>query len=225
MGSNSCEVEIGEAKMIYNDADFIVISALQHFSFCPRQCALIHVEQVWQENRLTAQGRVMHEKAHSGECETRGDIRISRGVALRSLELGLTGVADVVEFHRQPDGTSIPFPVEYKLGQPKENNCDRVQLCAQAVCLEAMLATCVPEGALFYGRNRRREAVDFNSALRAETALLCQQVHSLIETAVTPPPVYSKKCLSCSLLDICLPNKISINAGAYINRCMKEAAE
>lgn len=211
--------------MSYSEDDFIPISALQHFSFCPRQCALIHVERAWQENVLTAEGRVLHEKAHSGECETRGDIRISRGIALRSLELGLTGVADVVEFHRRPDGSSTPFPVEYKRGLPKAGNCDRVQLCAQAICLESMLAVAVPEGALFYGIDRRREPIAFTPELRAETVALCIAVHNLLQTCVTPPPEYSTKCRSCSLLDLCMPKKIRVNAKVYINRFLKEESE
>jgi CRISPR-associated exonuclease Cas4 len=211
--------------MSYAEDELIPISALQHFSFCPRQCALIHVERIWHENMLTAQGRVMHEKAHSGESETRGDIRIARGVALRSLEFGISGVADVVEFHRQSDGSALPFPVEYKLGKPKEGNCDRVQLCAQAVCLEAMLNIPVPCGALFYGRNRRREPVDFTEDLRSETAELCRLVHELIAACLTPAPIYNKRCLSCSLYDLCMPKKMSIGATAYIKRHMKEAVE
>lgn len=211
--------------MSYAEDELIAISALQHLSFCPRQCALIHVERIWRENMLTAQGRVMHEKAHSGLSETRGDVRISRSVALRSLELGITGVADVVEFHRQPDGSSIPFPVEYKLGQPKVGNCDRVQLCAQAICLESMLDVAIPCGALFYGRNHRREQVAFTPELRAETAEMCSQVHALIAAGVTPAPVYSKRCKSCSLFDICMPKKILVGARAYIKRHIKESVE
>ena len=202
--------------------ELIPISALQHFSFCPRQCALIHIERVWQENMLTAEGRAMHEKTHSGETETRGNVRISRGLALRSLELGVTGVSDVVEFHRQKNNTTVPFPVEYKHGKPKEGNCDRVQLCAQAMCLESMLKKDVPEGALFYGRSRRREAVTFTDDLRAETKELCRKVHQLVSSCKTPPPVYSSRCRSCSLYDICMPKKVAISAEKYIDRFLKK---
>jgi CRISPR-associated exonuclease Cas4 len=211
--------------MSYSENDLVPISSLQHFSFCPRQCALIHVEQLWHENMLTAEGRVMHDNAHSGDEECRGNVRISRGIALRSLELGITGVADVVEFHKMPDGTVRPFPVEYKHGKPKEGNCDRVQLCAQAICLEAMLNTQVPSGALFYGRTRRREDVAFTDDLRRETAELCRAVHALIESAQTPAPAYSKRCRSCSLYDLCMPKKICAKAGFYIDRCLKENEE
>jgi CRISPR-associated exonuclease Cas4 len=183
---------------------------------------LIHIERVWQENMLTAEGRAMHEKAHSGDSETRGDVHIARGLALRSLELGITGVADVVEFHRQPDGSSVPFPVEYKHGKPKEGNCDRVQLCAQALCLESMLKVAVPEGALFYGRSRRREPVALTDALRIETAELCRKVHQLLNSCVTPAPVYSPRCRSCSLYDICMPKKVFISAERYIERFLKK---
>lgn len=208
--------------MNYADSDFIAISALQHYSFCPRQCALIHVEQVWQENMLTAEGRAMHDKAHSGESETRGDVRIARGVALRSAELGITGVADVVEFHKQLDDSVVPFPVEYKHGKPKEGNCDRIQLCAQAVCLESMLDVEVPCGALFYGRNRRREPVDFSVELRCETAELSRKVHQLINSCETPAPEYSQRCRSCSLFDLCMPRKVCVSADAYIERSLNK---
>lgn len=211
--------------MSYSENDLFPISALQHYSFCPRQCALIHVERVWQENIFTAEGHALHDKAHSGENETRGNIRIARGIALRSLELGVTGVADVVEFHTLEDDSVQPFPVEYKHGKPKEGNCDRIQLCAQAICLEAMLNVHVPKGALFYGRSRRREQVDFTEALRAETTMLCSKVHALMESCETPAPVYSQRCRSCSLFDICMPKKISVKADAYIDRFLEESEE
>jgi len=122
--------------MSYLEDDLIQLSALQHYAFCPRQCALIHVEQVWSENLLTAEGRIMHEHVHEEGDESRGDIRIERGVSLRSLQLGLIGKADVIEYHRQPDGSWQAFPVEYKRGKPKPDDSDKIQLCAQAICLE-----------------------------------------------------------------------------------------
>ena len=145
-----------EEAMSYSEDDLIMISALQHFAFCPRQCALIHIEQVWTESGLTAEGRIMHEKVHEEQRESRGAVRIECGIPLRSLRLGLIGKADVVEFHRIGKGVWQPFPVEYKRGKPKPDHCDKVQLCAQAMCLEEMLSVPVPEGALFYGRTRRR---------------------------------------------------------------------
>ena len=194
--------------MNYSEDDLILLSALQHYIFCPRQCALIHVEQVWSENRLTAEGRIMHERVHEEGRESRGNVRIEHGVPLRSLRLGLSGMADVVEFHRQPDGCWKPFPVEYKRGKPKPDDCDRVQLCAQALCLEEMLKVEIPSGAIFYGKTRHRHDVVFDEALRKETEETAEQVHKLIESGVTPRPVYQSKCDSCSLFESCLPKTI-----------------
>lgn len=188
-----------------NTDDLIQLSSLQHFVFCPRQCALIHIEQVWSENVFTAEGRIMHDKADSNKSESRGKMRIDYSVPLRSLRLGLIGKADVVEFHRQENEIWLPFPVEYKRGKPKSDNCDRVQLCAQAICLEEMLGVEIKEGALFYGQTRRREDVIFDAALRQETEDTARKVHELIESGITPKTEYSKKCESCSLLELCMP--------------------
>lgn len=191
-----------------NPEELIMISALQHFVFCPRQCALIHIEQVWDENRFTAEGKIMHEHVHEQGNESRGNIKIGRGIPLRSLRLGLVGVADVVEFHRIDKNLWQPFPVEYKRGKPKPDNSDLVQLCAQAICLEEMLSMPVPKGALFYGRTRRRLDVTFDEALRNKTEVAAREAHDLIESGVTPPPVYSKRCESCSLIGECMPKKM-----------------
>lgn len=188
--------------------DLLMISALQHYAFCPRQCALIHVEQIWQESGRTAEGRILHERVHEEGSESRGNIRIERGVSLRSLHLGLIGKADVVEFHRQADGSWLPFPVEYKRGKPKADDCDKIQLCAQAMCLEEMLGVKVPAGALFYGQTRHRLDVVFNEALRRETEQTARQVHELITSGRTPLPVYEKRCKSCSIISECLPKTI-----------------
>lgn len=136
---------------MFSEDDLLMLSALQHLSFCPRQCALIHIEQIWAENVFTAEGRVMHERAHDEDRrETRAGVRVERGMPLRSLKLGLIGKADVVEFHSGLGGKGwTPFPVEYKRGKPKVDDCDKVQLCAQALCLEEMLGVAVPAGALF----------------------------------------------------------------------------
>lgn len=209
--------------MPYSEDNLIPISALQHYAFCPRQCALIHIECVWQENRFTAEGRVLHEKAHSSEGETRGNLRIARSVPLRSLEIGLTGIADVVEFHRHADDTETAFPVEYKRGKPKIGNCDRVQLCAQAICLEEMLRMAVPAGALFYGKTRRREDVLFDAALREETHGLAQAVHDLMIQGLTPPPEPNARCRSCSLATACMPDDAKRPAGTYVERCIRES--
>ncbi|MBS3918501.1 MAG: CRISPR-associated protein Cas4 [Deltaproteobacteria bacterium] len=192
----------------YSEDDLIQLSALQHFAFCPRQCALIHVEQIWLESGLTAEGRIMHEKVHEQDRESRGNVRIEYGVPLRSLRLGLIGKADVVEFLRLNKETWQPFPVEYKRGKPKLDHCDMIQLCAQAICLEEMLSVSVPSGAIFYGRTRRRFDVSFDDSLRKETEETAKRTHQLITSGKTPPPVYEKRCESCSLIRECLPKAI-----------------
>lgn len=194
--------------MNYSENDLIMLSALQHLVFCERQCALIHIEQVWSENIFTAEGRIMHEKVDTANRESRGKIRIEYGVPLRSLRLGLIGKADVVEFHKTGDQW-IPFPVEYKRGKPKLDDCDKVQLCSQAICLEEMLNVEINEGALFYGQTRRREDIVFEMALRMETEDTARQVHELIASGITPKPEYSAKCKKCSLVELCLPKTCS----------------
>jgi CRISPR-associated exonuclease Cas4 len=194
---------------MYTEDDCLPLSGLQHLIFCERQCALIHVEQAWAENRLTAEGRIMHERVHNTGQESRGDIRVEYGMPLRSLKLGLVGKADVVEFHRkkQEDGKDLwlPFPVEYKRGRFKKDDSDRVQLCAQAMCLEEMLDMDIPEGALFYGKMRRRQDVVFDLSLREKTKDAAECFHELINSGRTPRAIYKKGCERCSMLDICLP--------------------
>jgi len=190
---------------MYTEDDLIQLSALQHMAFCPRQCALIHVEQTWTESGLTAEGRIMHERVHDEDRESRGNVRFESGVPLRSLRLGLIGKADVVEFHRTSDDDWQPFPVEYKRGKPKMDHCDKVQLCAQAMCLEEMLNVQIPAGAIFYGQTRHRLDVTFDEALRKETEETAKQAHILIESGCTPKPVYAKRCERCSLKAECLP--------------------
>jgi len=209
---------------MYGPEDLIQLSALQHMAFCERQCALIHVEQTWQESGRTAEGRIMHERVHDEGGESRGNVRIERGVSLRSLRLGLIGKADVVEFHRQADGTWRPFPVEYKRGKPKANDCDKVQLCAQAICLEEMLSVDIPAGAFFYGQTRRRLDVAFDEALRRETEETARRAHELITSGRTPPPVYEKRCESCSLMTDCLPRTIQKRRSVknYLERILEE---
>ena len=193
---------------MYKEDDLIPLSALQHLIFCERQCALIHIEQAWAENLFTAEGRIMHEHVHAEERESRGKIRIEYGMSLRSLRLGLIGKADVVEFHRRVDGSWQPFPVEYKRGKPKKDSSDKVQLCAQALCLEEMMDVSVPDGALFYGKTRRRLDVVFDGTLRKLTEETAMRLHELIESGRTPRPVYGKKCDSCSLAGMCLPKTV-----------------
>lgn len=200
--------------MNYTEEELLPLSGLQHLIFCERQCALIHIEQAWVENRLTAEGRIMHERVDSKDCESRGNVRIEYSMPLRSLRLGLVGKADVVEFHRKPvPGKEkhkiwVPFPVEYKRGKPKKDNSDKVQLCAQALCLEEMMKIEIHEGALFYGKTRRRLDVPFGIAMRQETEDAAKRLHDLFQSGRTPRPVYTKKCDRCSFIDTCLPKAL-----------------
>lgn len=203
---------------MFDDDELLPISALQHLLFCERQCALIHIERVWVENRLTAEGRIMHKKAHDGPDEARGAMRIARGLPLRCARLGLVGVADVIEFHPPTDvGKRRPFPVEYKRGKPKSHDADRVQLCAQALCLEEMFDVDISAGALFYGQTRRRRDVRFDDALRQLTEQTAARLHALIAAGVTPRAIREPKCDNCSLLTVCLPDALAAKraAGAY----------
>ncbi len=209
---------------MYSEDDFIQLSALQHFIFCQRQCALSYIEQVWEENLLTAEGGIMHDKAHEEKFETRDGVRIERSMPLRSVKLGLNGRADIVEFHKVESGCELPFPVEYKHGKPKENNCDKVQLCAQAMCLEEVLNVNIPAGAIFYGKIRRRLDVSFDNALRAETEETTLRLHEFIKAGKTPKPEYSKKCKSCSLVSVCMPETFErrISVAKYLQEAVKE---
>ena len=216
---------------MYSEDDLIPLSALQHILFCERQCALIHIEQTWAENLFTAEGRIMHERVHEADRQSRGRVRIEYSMWLRSLRLGLIGKAYVVEFHRKPAPQNtksamwVPFPVEYKRGKPKKDNCDKVQLCAQALCLEEMLAVEVPCGALFYGKKRRRTDVTFDSALKQQTEDTAMHLHKLITSGRTPKPVYMKKCDSCSLAKLCLPKIIERKRSVkrYLSGAIRES--
>ncbi|HMP72518.1 MAG TPA: CRISPR-associated protein Cas4 [Kiritimatiellia bacterium] len=208
---------------MYTDEDLLPLSALQHLIFCERQCALIHVEKLWVENRLTAEGRILHDKVHEAGRDVRGAVKTARGLRIRSLALGLIGQADVVEFHRQTDGATTPYPVEFKRGRAKADRCDEVQLCAQAMCLEEMLGTTVPCGAIFYGQPRRRAEVEFSNDLRQETTEMSKRLHELVEREITPPAVYDKKCAACSLLGLCRPKEAGGGGSVetYIRRMIK----
>jgi CRISPR-associated exonuclease Cas4 len=201
---------------MFSEDDLLPLSGLQHLRFCERQWGLIHLEQQWEENRLTAEGRLLHDRVHERETEARPGILAARGLHIRSLRLGVTGIADVVEFHRTDasaegvrvagrDGWWRPFPVEYKRGRPKPDSCDEVQLCAQAMCLEEMFETRILAGALFYGETRRRADVAFDEALRAETQALSERMQQLYAVRKTPAAEYSGKCERCSLYGRCLP--------------------
>ena len=190
---------------MYHEDDLLMISALQHLLFCPRQCAFIHIEQLWTENRLTAEGRILHERVHTAASQSRRKVRVEFDMPIRSLQLGLIGRGDVVEFHLQDDGVWLPFPVEYKRGRPKKDDSDRVQLCAQALCLEEMVGVSVPAGALYYGKKNRRTEVEFDSELRHITEDTAVRLHKLLSDTVTPAPEYSPRCENCSFLETCLP--------------------
>ncbi len=200
---------------MFTESDLLMLSALQHLAFCERQCCLIHVEQAWSENRLTAEGRILHERVHEQETESRGDVIIVRGLKLRSLRLGLSGVADVVEFQKveESDGINLPgrkgkwrvYPVEYKRGKPKKEGSDEIQLCGQAFCLEEMTGAKIETGALYYGSQHKRHEVVFNEELRNKTESMAKRLHELVAAAVTPKAVYEKKCDNCSLIDVCMP--------------------
>jgi CRISPR-associated exonuclease Cas4 len=186
---------------------WVPLSALQHHLFCPRQCALIHVERIWAEDGATAEGRLLHERVDGGRPDRRAGIRVVRGLSIRSVALGVVGKADVVELHGSGVGLR-PYPVEYKRGRPKAHRADEVQLCAQAICLEEMFAVPVAEGALFYGETRRRTDVAFDESLRALTAAVAADVRRMIAEDATPPPVHKPGCARCSLLDACRPGRL-----------------
>jgi CRISPR-associated exonuclease Cas4 len=200
---------------MYSDDDLLLLSGIQHFAFCRRQWALIHIEQQWEENLLTFGGRGLHERADDPfYTEARGAVFITRSLPLVSHQLGLYGVADVVEFHRSEAGIQLrerpgtwkPNLVEYKYGEPKSDNRDIVQLCAQAICLEEMLNIDIAEGDMFYGRTRRRHHVIFDADLRRHVSELASEMHQLFEQRVTPLPEKKEACKRCSLIENCLPN-------------------
>ena len=214
---------------MFAESDLLPISALQHMIFCERQCALIHNEQLWAENRLTIQGQQLHQKAHDARrAESRPGVRITRGLPLRSFTHGLIGQADVVEFHtpvttgpdEPPDHPPNPdsvLPIEYKRGRPKAHNADRVQLCAQAFCLEELLRLTgpIPAGRLFYGKTRRRQDVPFDASLREQTRRAIQRLHALIGSRKTPPAQYEPhKCDRCSLIHLCMPKQLKARRSA-----------
>jgi len=214
---------------VFTEDELLPISALQHLEYCPRRCALIHVEGLWAENAMTAEGRVLHQRAHEAASETVHGVRIARRLRLASHSLGLFGVADVVEFHAtdDPGGAALSglpgrwrtLPIEYKRGQRKPEISYRVQLCAQALCLEEMLATRIPCGALYHGATRRRQPVEFDDALRHRVLLRTSELHELLDAGLTPPPVHGPKCRYCSLAGKCVPKLLpSQSARDYVSR-------
>lgn len=208
------------------EEDYLPLSGLQHFAFCRRQWALIHLERQWAENLRTVEGDLLHRRAHDEQqTESRGDVLIVRGLRVISHRLRLQGVCDVVEFRRDPagvslagrEGTWLPYPVEYKRGRPKANDADEVQLCAQAMCLEEMLLCAVPEGSLFYGEPRRRTRVALDAALRERVEALAAEMRALYLRGHTPRAKPGKGCGACSLKELCLPRLVkSQSPAAYL---------
>ena len=193
------------------DVRLIPLSALQHYAFCPRQCALIHNEQAWAENYLTAQGRVLHERVDSGEPETRKGVRFERTVHVSAEKLGISGVLDLVEVDTK---TGRLKPVEYKRGKPKPDPMDEIQLCAQGLCLEEMTGQTVNEGALWYMETRHRVSIVFSDDLRGQTLATIAAVRELLNSGQTPPPDYGKRCKACSLVEICQPELLRKRDGS-----------
>jgi len=201
---------------MFTEDELLPISALADIVFCERRAALHRLEEIWQENVSTIEGHHLHDKVHAGEGESRGTVRIVRGLRLRSLRLGLSGVADVFEFHRLEQNTEgivlqgvsgrwMPFPVEYKRGVVRHEESFECQLCAQALCLEEMLNCHIPAGALFYGLSRRRKDIFLTNDLRRGTAIAAVRLHQVVNAGITPPATYEKKCEKCSLLAQCMP--------------------
>ena len=224
---------------LFSEDDLLPISTLADLFFCERRAALHHLEGIWEDNVFTVEGTYLHQKAHSEDrIESRGDERIARSLRLRSLRLGLSGIADVVEFHRLPEavvasrtesgglpagvrlpsarGLWQPFPVEYKRGRLRREEGYEVQLCAQALCLEEMLGGAVPAGAVFYGAPRRRLEIIFTEELRGQTETAAARLHAIIGAGKTPVARYEKKCESCSLLSLCMPK--TTGGGKSIDR-------
>ena len=218
--------------MAFKEEEYLQLSGLQHFSFCRRQWALIHMEQQWAENLRTVDGRILHEKAHDGsQREKRADLLVTRDMSVHSPTLGVSGSCDVVEFHRCDGGISLagqeglwqPYPVEYKRGAPKVSDADRLQLCAQAICLEEMLCCAIPEGALYYGETRRREIVDLDEALRSRVRGLLGEMHDLYRRGHTPRVKPTKSCNACSLKERCLPKLMKKRSVAdYLRENMED---
>jgi CRISPR-associated exonuclease Cas4 len=220
---------------MFSEDDLLPLSALQHYVYCPRQAALIHLERAWTDNVLTAEGTHLHGKADAGQRESRGATIILRAVALRSFVYGLSGKADVVELHQRTDDSIDTVllenqrwcvqPVEYKRGKPKKYREDEVQLCAQALCLEEMLGVHIAEGHLFYGTTRRRKLTVFDSALRELTASTAVRMHALFAAGVTPRAEPGPKCKNCSLNEICKPTAAERSARGYVVELLRSSDE
>jgi CRISPR-associated exonuclease Cas4 len=210
----------------YAEEDFLQLSGIQHFAFCRRQWALIHIENLWAENYQTTDGALMHKKAHNPDIkESRRDLCVMRSVSVYSRTLGITGQCDVVEFYKNAcgiqlngkDGLWIPYPVEYKRGEPKPNDCDALQLCAQAMCLEQMLCCSIEEGALYYGQTKRRQTISLTEDLRMRVEEMTREMHSYAKRGYTPKVKPVKACNACSMKELCMPKLLQKkSAMAYL---------
>lgn len=215
-----------------NDADFLMLSGLKHFRFCRRRWALVHLEQQWQENALTLEGHYMHERVHDDNfTELRGSVLLSRGMPVRSETLKITGECDMVELHKSEAGVPIQgrdglwqvYPVEYKHGEPDERGADELQLCAQAMCLEEMFVTEIPEGAIYYGKTRHRMIVALTEDLRKQTKDALAEMHRLFVQRYTPKAKWTRACKNCSLVEICLPKlEKRMTASEYVKHMLAE---
>lgn len=216
----------------FDEEDYLQISGIQHFSFCRRQWALIHVEHLWKDNLRTVEGSLLHERTHDeGVSKKRVDLLTVRGMHVSSKQLGVSGVCDTVEFHRCTDGVHLfgregkwkPYPVEYKRGMPKTQDADRLQICCQVMCLEEMLATSIQEGALFYGEPRRREEVIFTQSLRDMVRHEVEEMHKYAMRGYTPKVKVGPFCRACSLNELCLPKLCKrISVTAYVEGKLQE---
>ena len=205
---------------MFTEDQLLPLSALQHWLYCPRQCGLIHLERAWAENKFTAEGQVLHHKAHEGPDESKAGVRITRSLPVRSFNLGISGQCDIVEFHA--DGRVVP--VEYKRGKPKSHRADELQLCAQAMCLEEMLGVQISSACLFYGENRRRTAVEFDETLRRLVTDTATALHSMIASRQTPLAEYeARRCDACSLIELCQPKAMRFKRGvqAWFSAALK----
>lgn len=215
----------------YSEEDLLSLSGIQHFAFCERQWGLIHVENQWVENLRTAEGRLLHQRVDDPYfTESRGDVKTARSVPLLSKTLGLYGVADVIELHKNTGvKTNVNYNiVEYKRGKPKTDDRDEVQLCAQAICLEEMLDITLDFGFMYYGETRHRHRVEFNEILRSRVYKLAEQMHLLYTHGITPTAVKGKRCKNCSMEGVCLPKlggsgkKAEIYMAGVIEEMMRE---
>jgi CRISPR-associated exonuclease Cas4 len=204
--------------------DYLAISALQHYAYCPRQFALIHIEQAWDENRFTAEGRLLHDRVDQGAAEQRRGLRYERAVSLISQDLRLIGKMDLLEIHIGSNGQpDCYFPVEYKRGKPKLEDWDRIQLCAQALCIEEMRNTKVLEGAIWYWEVRRRQPVEMDRELRIATLTAIEGARAVLQSGRTPPPVNDRRCKACSLVELCRPMTFATDrTEAYLEQMYAE---